>query len=302
MQLSKSEIELVKQNKSQFVSLKFLGDDGALKQIDTSFNNIKEGNLFICSNKVNLKPIDKKNFIDPFRSFPTTSFFCENIASNYSPRKLASTLLSKASESFKPSLTAEISFWISENSALNQNSFSADPIDKYANLRSDIISTLESININTSIHFHGRTSEESVIGVRGENIVDLADNVIIAKFIIANITESYGLNAQFTLLDNKEANISIVLKGTVKEMDKLLNAMQKNIEQLSLFSNKHHIYGFELGEMHSYKTTTPNTVLKISLICSHLFIPYLAFAGLLLYNVDKNFLNKEVLQYFNEST
>ena len=303
MQLSKTEIEIAKQNNSRFVSLKYIGNDGALKQIDTSFNNLKEEKLLVCDNAINLKPIDGKVFIDPFRSLPTTSFFCENIASKYNPRKVAVTLLSKSNEEFKPSLTAEISFWIEETDYHTDYPFIADPIDKYANLRSDIISTLEHINIKTAAHFHGSTSGESIISIRGDDIVDLSDNVIITKFIIANIADSYGFTVQFTALDNNITNISLIIQSNSNDTDKLLKAMQHNIEQISHLANKDTIYGFELASIHPYKVAAPtasNSILKISLICKNLFIPYRAFAELLLYNVDKNLLKNEILHYFNE--
>lgn len=301
MQLSESEIKLVKENKSQFVSLKYIGDEGGLKQVDASFNNINDGKLFVCSNEINLKPIDNKNFIDPFRSFPTTSFFCENIASKYNSRCLATKLLSKPQENFIGSLSAEISFWILEDETQAKGTLlSADPIDKYANLRSDIVSTLESINIGTTIHFHGSTCDESVIGIRGRDVVDLADNIIITKFIIANIADSYGFNIKFTALDSKKSSISIVINEQSDGIGNLSNTIEKNTKQTVLSLNKHHAYGFELGKIHLYKTTTSNTVLKINLIFSDLFIPYLALADLLLYSVDKSSLNNEMLQYFSK--
>lgn len=303
MQLSSAEIKIAKQNNSQFVSLKYTGDDGALKQIDTSFNNLKEEKSLVSNHEINLKTIDKKNFIDPFRSLPTTSFFCENIASKYNPRTVAVTLLSKSNEEFKPSLTAEISFWIAETDSQNDYQFIADPIDQYANLRSDIISTLENINIKTTTHFHGSTSGESIIGIRGNDVVDLSDNVIITKFIIANIVDSYGFTVQFTSLDNKITNISLVIQGNGNDMDKLLNAMQRNIEQISYLASADTIYGFELASIHPYKiaaSAASNSALKINLICKNLFIPYLAFAELLLYNVDEKILKNEILHYFNE--
>ena len=302
MLLSKTEIQIAKQNSSHFVSFKYIEANGTLKQIDTSFNSLEGDRSFVCNNEINLKTIDGKNFIDPFRSLPTTSFFCENIASKYNSRKVAVTLVSQSSEEFKPTLSAEISFWIAETYSQSDYQFIADPIDKYANLRSNIMSTLESINIKTTIHFHGPTSGESIIGIRGNDVVDLSDNVIITKFIIANIAESYGFTVQFTALDSSINNISLVIQGHDNDMNKLLNAMQLNIEQISLVSSNT-INGFELASIHPYKidvSNTSNSALKISLICNNLFIPYLAFAELLLYNVDKNFLKNEISGYFNK--
>lgn len=302
MQLSEAEIELARQNKSQFISLKYLDEDGLLKQVDTAFYNLEEEKLFFFNNEINLKPIDTKGFIDPFRSFPTTSFFCENIASKYNARKLSAKLLSKVAESFTPVLNAELSFWVATDEDQNDYTLIADPIDIHANLRSDIIATLEKINIKTTSHYHGITPAESVIGVRGNDIVDLADNIIIAKFIIANIADSYGLKAQFFF--QPLSNLSLVITGSKDDINKICSLIQENVELSSLFAkNNRNIYGFELNKLHNYKTTIPNTtILRISLLCCNLFIPYLALAGLLLYNVDRKFLNNEILQYFSNKT
>jgi hypothetical protein len=282
MRLSKTEIEIAKKNNSQFVSLKYVENNAELKQIDVFVNNL-EKEFLVCRNDINLKPIDNKNFIDPFRSLSTTSFFCENIANKYNSRKLATELLSKADEKFKSSFCAEISFWISgENNAQNNYEFIANPIDKYTNLRSDIISTLEGINIKTSVHIHGSTHGESIITIKGNDVVDLSDNIIITKFIIANIADSYGFTAQFNGLDNKITNLSLVIEGNNNDMDKLLYAMQKNIGQTSSFTSLDSVYGFELVGINSYKITSENVVVKISLICKNEFIPYFAFAKLLL--------------------
>ena len=65
MQLSKDDIEFIKNNKSQFVSFKYLGDDGCVKQIDLNASNIKQIDTSLDRSECVLNPIDGKKFIDP---------------------------------------------------------------------------------------------------------------------------------------------------------------------------------------------------------------------------------------------
>lgn len=294
MQLSGAEIKLVKQNKSQFVSLKYLDDDGILKQIDSSLESIEKRNLYICNDTINLKPINGKGFIDPFRSLPTTSFFCENIASKINSRKLAVTLLKDSNDSIKSKLSIELSFWITNNDDIALT-YVADPSDKHANFRSDVVSTLEKIGIKTTSHFHGKTSSESVIGILGDNIIDLSDNLVIAKYIISNIADSYCLKASFTLDSN--ANLSLIIIGSIDEQNKIFLSMKKNIEHLSLIASQFDNHGFKLLELHNHKITNSNAAFKISLYSEDLFIPYLAFVELLIYSENKNLTNKNNINF-----
>ena len=297
MQLSERDIELIRQNKSQFVSLKYLDIDGVLKQIDASFTSLEERSLNICDDNINLKPIYNKGFIDPFRSFPTTSFFCENIASKMNSRMLATKLLKALNESIKSKLSIELSFWIA-NEVDTGLTYVADPIDKHANFRSDVVSILEKIGVRTTSNFHGKTSAESVIGIWGDNIIDLADNLIVTKYIIANIADSYNLKAQFTF--NSNANISLVIIRNMDEQNDIFLSMQRNIEQLSLISSRFNNHSFKLLDLHNYKMTNSDVVLKIDLYCEGCFIPYLAFVELLMYSVNKKLPQKELVQFFND--
>ncbi len=297
MQLSERDVELIKQNTSQFVSLKYLDIDGVLKQIDASFSSVKEGSFFICDDNLNLKAISNKNFIDPFRSFPTTSFFCENIISKVNPRILATKLLKALNRSIKSKLSIELSFWMENEDDIGLT-YVADPIDKHANFRSDVVSILEKIGIRTTFNFHGKTSAESVIGILGDNIIDLADNLILTKYIIANIADSYNLKAQFTF--NSNANISLGIIKKIDEQSDFFLSMQKNIEQLFLISSRFNNHSFKLLNLYNYKMTNSDVALKIDLYCEGCFIPYLAFVELLMCSINKKLPQKELAQFFND--
>lgn len=265
MQLLKNDIEFIKNNKLQFISFKYLGDNGCIQQIDIASNNIEQIDTFLDRSECVLKPIDGKKFIDPFRSFPTASFFCENIASKNNYRQLAIKLFNEAQQTTISSLMAEISFWIIDDSCATKNNDGAYSIDKHANLRSDIVATLEGINIKTGSCCQDSYSGASIISVKGKNIIDLSDNLIITKFIIANMADSYGLRAKFKYPDNNISNIALLLSTNDKKyIDILLGKKQTNIEDIKIKTT------------HLYKNS-----LEMKLVCSDAFIPYIALTKLL---------------------
>lgn len=287
MPLSKKEIEIVEQNKSRFVSLKYLGDDGELKQIDCSINIFKEGISFLDNTEINLQAIPNKNFVDPFRSFPTTSFFCENIASKNNTRQLLTKLISADKVFTNQVFASEISFWVEDENSSNNYKYIADPIDRHSNLRNDITNTLENINIKTGMNFHGSRVGESVVTIRGHNIVDLSDNILITRFVIANIADSYGLNIKFTSPNNDISNIALLISGNQINIEELATIIEKNIDQIHLLPKNNSIYDFKSQKTCLYTTSTTEPVYKISLICNDLSTPYFIFSWLLGYNSRK---------------
>jgi len=321
MRISEADIQLVKRNRSQFVSLKYLDDEGVIKQIDASLDSIEEGNAYINSSKLDLVPIEGKGFVDPFRSFPTTSFFCENIADKNNPRTLATKLyqgsktkpqiLLEAEWQFPPViqrstkcdvgiqnpkgseahpegqrssknnikldpyvglrpplddgwefLAAEFSFWIPEEN-FNNSRFTADPDDIHSNLRSDIVATLEKINIKTTAHFHGTTAAESVIGIRGNDPIDLEDNLLISKFIIQNIVSSYGLSVKFSCPPTP--NLTLIFQASKATIDKITSTINNS--------------DFEVTELD--KIIDTKITLNARLLRKLSFIPYVSFVKLL---------------------
>jgi glutamine synthetase len=78
---------------------------------------------------------------------------------------------------------AELKFWI-EPQAEESDLWKVDPFDCYSNLRSDILETLEKIEVKTTIHMPGNKKGECIVGFKGKNIIDLADNFILARFVV----------------------------------------------------------------------------------------------------------------------
>ncbi|NRB11133.1 MAG: hypothetical protein HRU35_05955 [Rickettsiaceae bacterium] len=229
MFLSTQNIDLIKKHESKFISFKYVDLHGNLKQFDTSSHNNINNLIYIEDLELNLRPILGKAFIDPFRAITTTTIFCENInvKQNFRKKLLEKLELSKT-QNIKNDLSLEISFWLRDKVSNNSDDdllCCADPIDKYANLRSDIIQTLDDINLKTTLHYHGKTTAHSVIGILGSNFIDLIDNYYVSKFIIQNIAENYGKIAQFHYQKHDNLCLSMPNMGNFDE----------NLKQLSKF-------------------------------------------------------------------
>ncbi|MCF8494312.1 MAG: glutamine synthetase [Rickettsiaceae bacterium] len=302
MKLSEDNIELIHKHKSKFVSFKYLGDDGFLKQIDVSTSSLVGTNILFTVNNLNLHPIKSKAFIDPFRSLLTTSFYCENHSSTVNPRKAAEKIYNSATYPSFNEYFAQISFWIVDEFSEEKSSnlaYIADPIDQQSNLRADIIATLESIGIETTYHYHGRKNNESVIGIKGKTVIDLADNIIITKFVIANVAASYSRTINFTF--NDTINLSLLVKSQKTQIDAIYSALTSRSKQVSTFSTQLDEYFFELKEVRHYKVND-EVVLYIGLIVFEQFIPYLCLVDLLSYEIKQKLTDKELSLVLNKKS
>jgi hypothetical protein len=302
MKLSEDNIELIHKHKSKFVSFKYLGDDGFLKQIDVSTSSLVGTNILFTVNNLNLHPIKSKAFIDPFRSLLTTSFYCENHSSTVNPRKAAEKIYNSATYPSFNEYFAQISFWIVDEFSEEKSSnlaYIADPIDQQSNLRADIIATLESIGIETTYHYHGRKNNESVIGIKGKTVIDLADNIIITKFVIANVAASYSRTINFTF--NDTINLSLLVKSQKTQIDAIYSALTSRSKQVSTFSTQLDEYFFELKEVRHYKVND-EVVLHIGLIVFEQFIPYLCLVDLLSYEIKQKLTDKELSLVLNKKS
>lgn len=192
MYLTNENLMLVKKNESEFVSLKYPDLEGNLCQIDSMAKNIltdPNNHGFEINKNLCLLPLPAKGFNDPFRSLPTTSFLCVNIADQLNIRHNAFQLVNDLPANMVTEFEGEINFWLEESQT--GPSFSTSGFDPYADLRSDILDAMEKIHIVTTIHHASLHSNECVIGFKGENMMDLADNFILAKFVINNIAANY---------------------------------------------------------------------------------------------------------------
>lgn len=279
MYLSDKDIKKVKDSNCQFVSFKYLDNDSILKQIDIFASDISDQKIYDVTKIGDLKPIEDKSFIDPFRSSPTITFFCLDLANKNDPRQIITEAQEYSKNIFETDYFAEISFWTDTVSNDLQNyTFATDPVDMHANLRSDIVSILNRIGIKTTLHYHGKLNSESVIGVRGITPLDLADNILITKFVIANAASSYGLQIEFTNTDRHNLKLFISHKQN-ENCDLELNSTKAALNYL-LESAKNSKESFALKKYNIFHSDARiNLILEIQ---SHeIFISYLFLSKLL---------------------
>lgn len=281
MQLSEEIIEQIENNNSKFVSFKYVDAIGHLKQVDCSAKSITTNDLYLNNDHYDLTPIKSKIFNDPFRSHNTTTILCETRPNN-SLRQLINAEMQALNIQFDQNMRTEISFWIEDtNKTTGHYLYLADPLDQFANLRSDIIDCLEKIGISTTFHYHGQSLLENVIGIKGNNILDLVDNYIITRFIIANVAESYGKNINF-FSDN---TTNIILNFSSNRPYK---AIEDDMNILSYFINKKVDIRLTFN---SAKTISQDShkICKVYINIRDFFNPYLTFCPLMLYSSHEDF-------------
>jgi hypothetical protein len=293
MYLTNENLTFVRKNESSFVSLKYLDLQGNLNQIDSSSRNIladSNNHGFEVSKNICLLAINSKGFCDPFRAIPTTSFLCVNIADDLNIRKYASKLSYDFSANIVASFEAELTFWI--NSPIEEDHFArVDPFDHYSNLRSDIIDILEKIDIKTTIHMPGKKNGECIIGFKGENIIDLADNFVLTKFIINNVAANYGKKVNFT--QEKERNLKLVLLCNDNDGKVFFDNFIANHSLIVNYNNLLQMNNLDSKSLSKRKLFNDDCKLQIKLTTGDNFIPYINFAFIILYfSESKNIIER----------
>lgn len=202
---------LAEKTSAKFISFKFIDFWGRLSQIDSLVSNLsfKDNNILI--HDFILEPIENKIFLDPCRSFPTIFCLCENLSSTGIRKPFVNML--KTDNSQESSFECAIEFTAQNKASIpieissvnhNQSNYEVDPVDKLANLRSEIVFALETADI-TATHHYATGPFQGVINYKAKDFLELADNYIITKFIIENVAESYGKSIDFTRHINNEA-------------------------------------------------------------------------------------------------
>lgn len=296
MYLTNENLTFVKKNESLFVSLKYLDLQGNLNQIDSASKNIladSNNHGFEVSKNICLLPISSKGFCDPFRAMPTTSFLCVNIADGLNIRKYASKLIYDFSANMVATFEAELKFWI-ESPIEKNSSWKVDPFDLYSNLRSDILDILEKIDIKTTVHMPGSKKGECVIGFKGDNIIDLADNFILAKFVINNVAANYG--QKVCLNKDKEQNLKLILLCNDNDGQRFLDSFIANSSLISDYNDL-----LQMNNLHSKsslkrKLFNDDCKLQVKLTTGDDFIPYINFAFIVLCLSE----NREILERLEE--
>lgn len=278
MYLTNENLSLVKRHESSVVSLKYLDLHGDLCQIDSLTKNLLEdpnNHGFRVNKETCLMVIPSKSFQDPFRSLPTTSFLCTNIADDANPRKYASRLIYDFSANMVSSFELELKFWV-EESKQPLGMWKVDPFDIFSNLRSDVLEILEKINISTTIHRHGASFGECIVGFKGDDTIDLADNLILAKFVINNVAANYGHKVWFS--NDREENLKLILTCNSNDGRKFFDDFIKNnsllIEQSELLQLKN----VSSKSLSKDRLFNDDCKLQLKLLAENDFIPYINLA------------------------
>lgn len=291
MDITSSLIELQGEYEVDFISLKYLDDDGVLREIDYSANSIKQDPPTLRNSF--LKILDGKHFIDPFRSHSTLSIFCDNLLLSKPLRSITEKILKNRTTNDKYS--AFIHFWPMVN---NQYQSKVNYVDNYSNLRSEILKTLELSGIETKTHYYNIKSKSCAVGIAGNSIIELADNIIISRYIISNVAASYGFNLQYT--NNNFPNLDLHL--TVKENQSALefSALTKKSAIISKLSIDAGAQFFEFININIHNLAKVVDI-EINIRTNDFFSPYIALLELLDYRIDPLIIEKELNEILNSN-
>lgn len=292
MYLTNENLSFVKKNDSLFVSMKYLDLQGNLNQIDSMVKNIladSNNHGFEINSNTCLLPISSKGFCDPFRALPTTSFLCTNIGDSLNTRRYASKLIDDVPANMIANFEAELTFWVDDPKD-HGGFWKCDPTDSYSNLRGDILSVLESINIKTTIHEPGNRIGECVIGFRGDDIIDLADNFILVKYVISNVAANYGQTVSFT--KDKSYNFKLILICNNNDGESFVGNFVANSTLMLGYKDFLQISNLNSKSASRRKLFNDDCRLEITFTTGDNFIPYIKFAFVVLYFSE----NEQILQ------
>lgn len=170
-----------------------------------------------------------------------------------------------------------------------------EPIDKSSNLRSEIVNILENIGIKTSFHCHNNQESGCRIGIVTDDILDMADNLIITQYIIENVANSYGKAVNLTPYKfsselSHNLNNETDPRNTIKLFLYFSN-YEKQIAKsfmLNVQQNAKNILSFErIGQNINLDWFKQNTGISIDFSTIPIN-PYLAFSSIILYGVGYN--------------
>lgn len=277
--LTETDLAVVERHESKFVSFKILNDEGKLLQFDSPMKGARSNRFWHGDKQIHVEPYF--HLIDPFRSHRTTSIFCSDSGNSCEARKLLCKKLQSSSDN-KENIDFCLSFFVSplEKWKKDDYIFASDPLDKYADLRSDIALILENANIQVVQHYHGSSANECIIGFRSPGFLKSAEDLVIAKYVIENVTKGYGYRANFAVPEKSlsKSNLSFYIeqKDNSKAPANTYSGSQFTVISTRILS---------AGETDKKETD----VLRIDILTQKIFNPFLVISELLDY-VPLNFV------------
>jgi glutamine synthetase len=257
-------------------------DKNRVSQILEFGERVDGSNLFsfidVGKSDIYIKPKIDKVFINHFSMIPTLNILCDYLDDRGKPLDVAPrNVLMRAEEKLLSSSSitlkalAELEFYIiakQEDSMLFQgepdkNYHESSPFSRFEELRNEVLVMLANIGISTK-YGHGEVGrifskdgffmEQEEIEFLPQNLVEMVENIAIAKWMIRNTCTKYGVSASFSpkvslehvgngmhihlcAIKNDE-NIIADSKGTLStEAVKMIGGILKFAQSLTAFGN-----------------------------------------------------------------
>lgn len=169
-----------------------------------------------------ITPKLNRAFINPFSQIPTLNILCDYLDENGKLLEVSpKSVLIRAEEKLRSSTgivlkaLAELEFYIlsTQNNQIlfpcapDKNYHESTPFTKFEDLRNEILAVLADIGIATKyghsevgkvLTEDGVLMEQHEIELMPQNLVEMAETIAIAKWIIRNICAKYGVSASFS--------------------------------------------------------------------------------------------------------
>ena len=84
--------------------------------------------------------------------------------------------------------------------------FPVPPVDSNADLRSEMLTVMRDMGVETEKHHHEVAPSQHELGIRFTTLVECADNTQIYKYVVHNVAHSYGKTATFMPKPVKDDN------------------------------------------------------------------------------------------------
>ncbi|RYE14231.1 MAG: hypothetical protein EOP34_07045 [Rickettsiales bacterium] len=271
--------DIIKENEIEFIDFRFTNLNGSSHHISFCKDKVDQKQIeqgIIYNSDITLIPDLLTGFVDPFSAQNTYVIYCIVRSREYTDsRSIAIKALQYLEENniAKSKFNLDIDFHIfddvrfnnddnhsfykidSEEGVYNSNkkynsgnlgyrshdSSVVSPIDSSGDIRSEIMMMLKNSNISAICHKHNRSNSQSSINIDYYNLIDAADNLIKAKYIIRNVVHSYGKSASFMVSPTRNSFsstlISQIIESDANNLNYYIGGIIKHLRAIAAFTN-----------------------------------------------------------------